>query len=290
MIIFDYRHTAIRNLMALQRELKTIEVEADLLRHMILNSIRAVNSRHKRKYGQLVIACEGDGIWRREFFPYYKAHRKKGREQSLIDWQLVDRLFDQIADEIQVYMPYRVVKVSGAEGDDVIASLVGDKAGSGDYYFASPDEEPIMIVSADRDFSQLLANPSVRLWDPIQRKDVVSNDPARELKEKVIRGDPGDGVPNVLTDDDALVAGKRQKSIFEKKLVEWLDQEPVKFCEPEKWLRNSTLIDFKHIPDEVRASVLDKYDQEGRKPKGSVMDYLLQFRLKNLMEHAQDFV
>jgi 5'-3' exonuclease len=247
-IIFDYRHTAIRNLMALQRELKTIEVEEGLLRHMILNSIRAVNSRHRRQYGKIVLACEGGQLWRREAFPYYKAARKKGRDQSLIDWKAVDQILEMIAVEIGVYLGYPVVSVPGAEGDDVIAALVKDEAGAGDCYLASPDEEPTMIVSSDRDFSQLLVNPAVRLWDPIQQKDVVSNDPERDLKEKIIRGDPGDGVPNVLSADDVFVTGTRQKSIFEKKLAEWLDQEPREFCELSKWERNQRLIDFNCIP------------------------------------------
>jgi hypothetical protein len=296
MIVFDYRHTAIRNLMALCRELGKVELEEGLLRHMILNSIRSINSKHRRQYGELVLACEGGQLWRRAAFPYYKANRKKAKDESLIDWKKVDELFDQITAEIQTYFQYRVVKVPGAEGDDVIASLVHEtcmqELSAQDHpetWLQSPDSEKVLIVSSDGDFAQLLRHPNVRQWDPIKQRFVEDPNPLRSLKEKIIRGDSGDGIPNVLSDDDCLVSGKRQKSIFQTKLSGWLDQEPREFCDPDKWERNDRLINFDRIPAGVRADVLDKYRQEGGKPKGHIVDYLMQFRLRNLTEYAADF-
>ncbi len=287
MIIFDYRHTAIRNFMALTAQAGSVELEEGLVRHMILNSLRAVNLRHRKTYGELVLACEGGELWRKDVFPYYKAARKKGKEKSLVDWRKLDLFIEQVSQEIQVYLKYRVVKVPGAEGDDVIASIV--KSVGNESFLESPGIEKAMIVSSDGDFKQLLKYSNVRLWDPIKQRDQVSNNPARDLKEKIIRGDSGDGVPNVLSDDDTFVTDKRSKPIYEKKLWAWLEQEPKEFCDQAKWERNEKLIDFNRIPSEIEAAVMHKYDQEAGKNPGSVLDYFQAFRLRNLMEYVQDF-
>ena len=54
-----------------------IDIEIGLVRHMVLNSIRAINSKHRLKYGELIIATDTMRSWRKDVFPYYKANRKK---------------------------------------------------------------------------------------------------------------------------------------------------------------------------------------------------------------------
>jgi 5'-3' exonuclease len=122
------------------------EVEEDLLRHMILNSIRSYNMKFKDEYGEMIIACDDRNFWRRDIFPYYKANRKKSREKSELNWTQIFDSLHKIRDELKAFFPYRVIQVDSAEADDIIGSLVmkyGDT------------NEKILILSGDKDFVQL---------------------------------------------------------------------------------------------------------------------------------------
>src|SRR6478735_5317299 len=113
----------ISNLMQQIGNHTNMKMEVDLLRHMVLNSIRAYNMKFKEKYGEMVIACDSNRYWRRDVFPYYKANRKSERDNSELDWNAIFEALHLIRDELQQFFPYRVVLVDGAEADDVIATL-----------------------------------------------------------------------------------------------------------------------------------------------------------------------
>ena len=111
-----------------------------------------------------------------------------------------------------------------------------------------------------------------------------------DLKEKIIRGDKGDGIPNILSPGDCFVRDLRQKPItkpmLDKMLQEsWLEQnESVKA----NWMRNSTLIDLTFIPVEIREKIINTYE-ETKPAKGKLLNYFIEFKLKNLIEVIEDF-
>ena len=80
MIVVDYSGIAISSIFT-----QRLNVSESLIRHMILNSLRMYNVRHRKEYGNMVLACDG-GSWRKEIFPQYKAHRKASRDSSGLDW------------------------------------------------------------------------------------------------------------------------------------------------------------------------------------------------------------
>ena len=57
-----------------------LELSEDLVRHMVLNSLRGHNKKFRKEYGDMVIACDSGNVWRRQAFPNYKAGRKANRE------------------------------------------------------------------------------------------------------------------------------------------------------------------------------------------------------------------
>ena len=65
MIIFDFNQIAIANLME-QIGSSKAPVEESLVRHMILNTIRANLRKFKSEYGEVVIACDNKRYWRRD--------------------------------------------------------------------------------------------------------------------------------------------------------------------------------------------------------------------------------
>src|SRR5210317_467333 len=94
-----------------------VDVDENILRHMILNSIRYNRVKFNKEYGELVIACDDKNYWRRNIFPYYKAGRKKSREKSDLDWNSIFQSLNKIRDELKEFFPYRTIQVETAEAD-----------------------------------------------------------------------------------------------------------------------------------------------------------------------------
>jgi len=283
MIIFDYQQVAISNLMEQIGNSKT-KVEESLVRHMILNSLRTYVKKFKSSHGpEVVIACDNKKYWRRDIFPHYKASRKKMRDASGHDWATIFECLGRIKQELKDYSPYKVIDVDTAEADDIIAVLAMKHAAS----------EKVMILSSDKDFAQLQKYPNVEQYSPILKKYIKEPLPAAQLKQLVIRGDKGDGIPNILSPDNSFVDGIRQKPITEAKILTWMNQPSSEFCTTEEmkrnYARNEMLIDLTKIPEGLKQSILDTYGDTKAKSKQQFMNYLMSNRLKNLLEVIDEF-
>ena len=282
MILVDLNQIAISNLMvSLNTYNKNQEVNEDLIRHMVLNSLRAYKVKFEGKYGEMVICCDGRNYWRRELFPYYKAGRKQDRASSTLDWTLIFETLNKIRDEIKEYFPYVVIDVEGAEADDIIAVLVQNK---------SPFDATL-ILSGDKDFMQLQKHHNVDQYAPVQKRFVKTDDADAFLKEQILRGDRGDGIPNCLSPDDVFVRGARQKPISKKKLGLWMEQSPDEYSEDilRGFKRNQSLIDLEFVPEHLREQILELYSQSESGDRSKLFSYFVKHKLKNLMENIQEF-
>lgn len=288
MILVDFSQICISSLYAQIGIMKTDEVNEDFLRHLILNSLRSIRSKFKHDYGELVLAFDSNKtqLWRKEAFPYYKANRKKERDESKLDWNMVFSCINNMKDDLREFFPYIVIEVAGAEADDVIGTLAGYK-GNEDMDYG----EPILIVSADKDFIQLQKYKNLKQYDPI-RERWLTGDPVRYLFEHILRGDTGDGVPNFLSADDCLVTKTRQKSVFAKKIDEWFGLTPQEFCNEEqltKYKRNELLIDLSKTPTEIKEKIIESYENCESRGRSKIYDYMIAKKLKNLIDYCQDF-
>ena len=258
-----------------------------LLRHFILNSLRMHNAMFRDEYGKMVLCCDG-GSWRKDVFPEYKANRKKGREESSHDWPDIFEKFTKIRNEIEEHLPFDVIHEYGVEADDIIAALTQETQEFGKH-------EPIMIISADKDFIQLQKFGNVKQYSPLTKKFIVDNDPIRYAFEHTLKGDSGDGVPNVLSDDDALCTeGKRQSPLSKKKIENWWENRdnlenimPVQVYR--NFQRNDHVINLDRIPTEIKTRILTKYESVKQTPNMKALNYLVVNRLNNLIESVGDF-
>lgn len=292
MIVIDYSQTAISNLMAELKGRTDIEINVPLIRHMILNSIRGYKKKFGAKYGELVLACDSKNYWRKEIFPFYKKHRKKDREESGFDWKAIFDTLDTIRDEIQNYFPYKVLWIEGAEADDIIAVLAkySQNTMSDNPLFAEP--KPFLVISGDHDFVQLQKYANVKQYSPIQKKFVVPDStPERALLEHTIRGDKGDGIPNVLSPDESVYENIRQRPITSKKIDEWADPEkrPQDLEFQTRWIRNQTMVDFNFIPTAVEQRILHEYTSMPNKDRSQLFNYFIEHKMKNMMEVIEEF-
>ena len=282
MIIFDYNQVAISTLME-QIGASKKPVEEALVRHMILNVIRTYVKKFKSTHGpEIVIACDNRNYWRRELFPQYKAGRKKTRDASGHDWNSIFDCLHKIKEELKEHSPYKVVDVDTAEADDVIATLT----------MRYSAHQKVMILSSDKDFAQLQKYDNVEQYSPILKKFIKEPLPAMQLKQMIIRGDKGDGVPNILSADDSIINGIRQRPITEAKIINWLNQAPEEFCEGEmlrNYKRNEMMIDLTKIPEQLQKNIIDTYESASGHTKQHFMNYMIANKLKNLLEVIDEF-
>lgn len=280
MILLDFSQVCLSGILASGNK----DFGEDLVRHMVLNSIRNFKSRFSN-YGELVICCDDKNYWRKQMFPYYKANRKKSREASSLDWNMIFNTLSMIKEEVKENFPYVVLQVQSAEADDLIATMVDRYGNNG---------EKIMIVSGDKDFAQLQRYKNVSQYSPITKKMIKVDDPMEYLFEHVIRGDSGDGVPNILSRDDVFVNGLRQKPLQKKKVASMIDEmkrgiTPFDGEVKRNYLRNIQLIDLTRVPDDIRQEVIYKYNNYERKDRSLLLNYFIKNKLKNLMSDIQEF-
>ena len=290
MILIDFTQIAIGSLMVALHKAADNKIDEDLVRHLVLNNIRYYRSRFKEKYGELVICCDSRHYWRRDYFPHYKATRKKEREASGLDWDNIFTNLNQVRDEIKEHFPYKVIEVYGAEADDIIAVLTRER-----------NDDVTIIISSDKDFIQL-HNNIIEQYSPVTKKLINGKDPVNYLREHIIRGDRSDGVPNILSADDTFTEGKRQKPLRKTVVGELLDMmtamdpemlHTLAKCPRDTWIRNwqrnETLIDLTKIPTSLVHEILVEFDEVKVGDRSNLFNYFVEKRLNNLVENLGEF-
>ena len=277
----------ISNLMVQINGRNAVELNEDLVRHMVLNSLRGHNKKFRKEYGEMVIACDSKNVWRREIFPNYKAGRKATREKSEHDWDAIFSMLHTIKDEIRSFLPYKVIELETAEADDIIATLVKRIQNQ-----VGPNhEKKVLILSGDKDFIQL-HGPNVKQYNPVLNKFVgKGEDPVIYIKEHILKGDRSDGVPNVLSDDNVFIEGRRQRPLSKKKIDAWVNEVFMTFTEEEQknYSRNRKLIDLSCIPPELEEKIINEFIDAKVASRDKILNYFITKKLKTLIEVIDEF-
>lgn len=292
MILVDMNQCMISNLM-MQVKIGDA-LDENLIRHMVLNSLKSYKKKFHNEYGNLVLCYDSKHYWRKELFPYYKQNRKKDREKSSLDWNRIFEILNKIRDEIRDNFPYVVMEIYGAEADDIIATLSKYVSVQNIKRQKNGESaEKVLILSGDKDFIQLSKYPCVKQYNPLQKKFVSGIDPKLYIKEHVIKGDRSDGIPNFLSVDDTFVSGKRQKPISKKNILKWINNEPETYCNSEQlanYHRNLKLIDLTYIPDKIQENITEEFERlNSCTPKKLSINYFIENKLVSLLNELEDF-
>ena len=266
---------------------KTKEPDENMVRHMILNSVRMYRTMFNDEYGEVILTYDSKHYWRRDFFPQYKSNRKKGREADNKDWDAIFEVLNKIKAEIKENLPYKFLEVYGAEADDIIATICKYSQTEKD----RSKNEKIIIISGDKDFIQLQKYMNVKQYSPILKKLVNGSNPETYIKEHILKGDTSDGVPNVLSPDNTFTDGLRQRPLGKKKIEAWLDMDISEFKDEVKrnYQRNEKLIDLSKIPDELENEILTQFRGAPHGDRSKLLNYFIKSRLKNLTETIGEF-
>ena len=287
MIIVDINQIMISNLMVQISGRNAVDLNEELVRHMVLNSLRAHNKKFRKEYGEMVIACDSKNVWRREIFPNYKAGRKANRAKSEHDWDSIFSILHNIKDEIKTFLPYKVIELETTEADDIIATLVRKQQ-----RMVGPNhEKKVLILSGDKDFIQL-HNEYVKQYNPVLNKFVGKGEnPSLYIKEHILKGDRSDGIPNVLSDDNVFVDGRRQRPLSKKKINSWVEEVFMTFTEEEQknYNRNRKLIDLSCIPHELEDKINNEFLNVKVATRDKILGYFINKKLKTLIEVIDEF-
>lgn len=297
MILIDYSQVALAAILTFQRELKGSESEIkNLIRHVTLSTIKSYKKKYGKEYGDVVICCDGRKYWRKDFFEFYKGMRKANRDKSDLDWGLIFDTLSEMRTDLATHFPYKVMHLERAEADDIIAVLT-KYAQENELVREGLVEEPqkILILSSDKDFKQLQLYPTVKQWSPMQKKYITATkkEIIEHKIEHIVKGDAGDGVPNILSKDDVFMVGDRQKPVSAKRLQEFFDNGFIACKNDEErrnWQRNATLVDFDFIPEDVSKEIISTYINS--KPTGdkmAIMNYLIEHKCRLLLDELEDF-
>jgi 5'-3' exonuclease len=284
-ILVDYNQVILASLFASIGNHTDVAADENIIRHMFLNSLRANRKKFTEEYGEIVICADGKNTWRREAYPYYKANRKKSRDESGMDWNALFEIMNTVRDELREYFPYKVIHIDHCEADDIIGTVCHEYGSE-----LNIGAEKFLILSGDKDYIQLQNYANVDQYDPIRKRWIRNDNPDQYLKEHILKGDTGDGVPNILSADNCLAVGERQKAMTKKRMALFsegtqnMDEETLR-----RFYRNKMMIDLSEIPQKYQDIILEEYNKEKDIGRKELFNFFVKKKLKHLITDIQDF-
>lgn len=302
MILVDYSQCALANIFQFQADiikncrLGKPEESVNILRHTVLSTIKSYKKKYGPEYGDIIIACDGPNYWRKKAFQYYKGNRKYESDPNGLDWKFVFETLHKIREELEQYFPYKVLRIEGAEADDIIAVLskwTQDNDLQAQGLFVEP--QPVLILSSDGDFKQLHKFANIRQWNPMQKKFVKVDDPHAYLMQHIAKaGD--DGIPSILSPDDFFVNKEqygRAKPMSSKRLEKFIAvgrDACLNESETRNWDRNNLMVNFDMIPKDVEESIIHSYmTVQPKRDRMKLMNYLIANKCRLLLQEIEEF-
>jgi hypothetical protein len=122
--------------------------------------------------------------------------------------------------------------------------------------------------------------------------------PHHALIEKIVRGDPGDGICSIKCPDDwfTLTDKKRAPPISAKYLQKFFDaKNPIDACETEEerrnYKRNEQLVSYEFTPKEIYDETIRLYELQKNKKhsKMELMNFFVRHKMNTLLSKISDF-
>ena len=300
MITVDFSQAVIASCFVFKDDLRKADISecVNIIRHAFLTTLKGYKQKFMGEYGsELVLLADGDSYWRKDIFPEYKFSRKKQREDSDMPWDKVNECKKILLEEMKKYSPYRILIHPKAEADDLFAILVRYVAAKrvDETALFDAESERVIMCASDGDLKQLHSK-TVRQHSPMTKTFVTLDGvkPEAFLREKILTGDSGDGIPNVFSSKTCFVEKVRQTPCTQKKMAPILESAVLEDGTHDEFVRdritlNRTLVDFNEIPEYIITEVLELYSKPHRGNKESLFRYLSKNRCSMLLDEIDKF-
>lgn len=254
------------------------EPTIEQVRHTLFTDLIDYEEQYSEQFGRMVICCDSKPYWRSYVQPAYKAPRLKARETSTINSDLFYEHLAILKQDIIEYTNWIMIDTRGAEADDIIAVLAK---------YAHDKDEKTVIVSSDKDMIQLQTlYTGTFQFSPNRNKMLTIENTEYNLLSHILKGDTGDGIPNVFSAEDFfMIEGDkpRQKSVTKKIIAEVSEYFPddLENCELlytaalARFKQNQELIDTRYTPELIKETVEVLYDAKMAQNKENKVEELL---------------
>lgn len=274
-LIFDFNNLAIRCFFVRDVGAKSSSPDFQFWKYLVVESIYKSLSRNGGECSEVILAVDDSKSWRKLYWERYKESRKGMRDKSGVDWQTFHKEMDDFIVEIKEHLPFKVLKIKNAEGDDIIAVLCLERRNN------------YIIISTDEDFLQLTSN-DVKLYNPLKMKFVESVDPKMFVIEKCLLGQSKDDIFNIRTSLNHPL-GTKKPPFGETMLAKVMDYGYKKWLKDnkleERFEINKVLMDFSKIPKTIRSRVLSVYDSYALPDPAGMYDFFRKNKMKSYLEN-----
>ena len=188
--------------------------------------------------------------FRKALYPEYKSQRamikRQFKLQPVKDY-IVNVLFKEL--NIQELYGYKIIKVEGAEGDDVIATTLMK---------LKDDYTGMMLIASDHDFLQIDGLREFDLFGKEAQRDLGGEIVSAKdyLLGKILMGDRSDNIKQVLTRCGPKTALRWTKDKESLKKVLKEDQSLAT-----RYLLNKKMISFECIPHELSNKIVREVNE-----------------------------
>jgi 5'-3' exonuclease len=244
-----------------------------LKEYLFQETVKHITSAtQKHACAGVLIACDSPHVWRKEYYPLYKANRI---EEKKIDFEEVMGAIEDMKFFFNNHTNIPAIYVDSAEADDIVAIA------------SWMTKKNSLILSGDKDFIQLIG-PTTRLHSPSLKRDRKSDNPAFDLFVKCIRGDHGDNVESAFPRVREVRLKKAWEDDIEMmNLMETILPDGRKVAD--LYQRNKRLIDLKEIPDWLVENIKQTIKTRLKEPHHyNYLDVMQYLSKNNLKEFAKD--
>jgi hypothetical protein len=217
-----------------------------------------LNKYYQKYKPSKMIICFDRPNWRKEYTQskeaisplIYKGNRNQDMTPSeLIRYEEFKRHVSDFEAILREYTSINVLSAELLEADDLIGGVVQH----------CPDDR-IILLSADKDFIQLLRTPNVMLIDPATDTPRTCDDVDWFIFEKCIRGDRGDNVGSAYPRVKTTRLQKAYADEFERLSLfsdNWVSPLGKTMNVGELFQENKKLMDLSCQPPEIRQLIED---------------------------------
>ena len=251
-VFIDWSHAKSRYIFASKA---AVLENPKFVQHLMLYMLMVEMNRFGvSKHNPAIVAIDTKPYWREEVynkgkeqFPEYENLTYKGNriKDEELDWETIEKALYEALDALNAFSDVHVIKVAGAEADDIFA--VG-----ADYY--AEKGEKVFFVTSDKDMKQCLSNKFVQIYDPVKKIFVPDIDVERYKTIHCIQGDKGDNILAVKK----RVAEKTAIKMYPT-IKETLASDPDIRA---RYEFNRSLVDFDYIPEEIKTKIIKELEKD----------------------------
>ena len=229
----------------------TDEIYLEKYKKIFFTSIQGLIKRFNVPLSNIIFAldCPRSNIWRMPRIETYKANRDDTPKSSSIS-HIFKYTYDTVLPELIERYGVKILKIKRAEADDVAAVVAGE-------LLAKYPEREVLIITNDCDYLQLL-QPRIHIWN-LQKKNIAERSKGSrelDLQLKIILGDKSDNIPKCFPKCGERTALKYIENPDE------LERAFTKYPgSREIYERNTIIIDFNHIPEEIKTEIREGFDK-----------------------------